>query len=123
MMRGLVNANHEAIVRLRLRGPGGIEFDTDALIDTGFDDQLVRPKSMIASLGLRLRSTSAATLADGSIKQFKYFDAEVEWLGAWRSILVASIGDHGLMGMQMLAKHELRIEVAPGGAVEVKPLP
>ena len=122
MIRGVVNAIHEAVVVLRLRGPSGIEVQVDALIDTGFDDQLVLPTSTIIALGLKLRSTSAAILADGSVKQFDYFDADVEWLGTWRSILVASVGDHALMGMQMLAKHELRIEVAPGGTVEISPL-
>ena len=122
MILGVVNAIHEAVVVLRLRGPSGIEVQVDALIDTGFDDQLVLPTSTIIALGLKLRSTSAAILADGSVKQFDYFDADVEWLGTWRSILVASVGDHALMGMQMLAKHELRIEVAPGGTVEISPL-
>ena len=123
MIRGVVTATHEAVVSLRLRGPNGIEMKVDAVIDTGFDDQLVLPTSIITALGLRLRSTSTAVLADGSVKQFDYFDADVEWLGTWRSILVASVGDHVLMGMQMLAKHELRIEVTLGGAVEISPLP
>ena len=123
MIRGVVNATHEAVVSLRLRGPTGLDTDVDAVIDTGFDDQLVLPTSIITALGLRLRSTSTAVLADGSVKQFDYFDADVEWLGKWRSILVAAVGDHVLLGMQMLTKHELRIEVAPGGAVEISPLP
>ena len=68
MIRGVVNAIHEAVVSLRLRGPTGLDTDVDAVIDTGFDDQLVLPTSIITALGLRLRSTSTAVLADGSVK-------------------------------------------------------
>ena len=49
MIRGIVNALHEAVVPIRLRGPNGIELDIDAIVDTGFDDQLILPKSRIAA--------------------------------------------------------------------------
>ena len=32
MIRGVVNASAEAIVRLRLRGPGGVEFEAVRVI-------------------------------------------------------------------------------------------
>ena len=35
MIRGVVNARREAIVRLRVRGPAGTEIDVDAVIDSG----------------------------------------------------------------------------------------
>ena len=31
MIRGVVNARHEAVVRLRVRGPGGVESDVESL--------------------------------------------------------------------------------------------
>ena len=34
MIRGAVNARLEAVVRLRVRGPGGAETDLDAVIDS-----------------------------------------------------------------------------------------
>lgn len=33
MIRGSVNARHEAVVRLKVRGPEGVESDADAVID------------------------------------------------------------------------------------------
>ena len=36
MIRGIVNARHEAIVRLRLQGPSEIEADLDAIVDSDF---------------------------------------------------------------------------------------
>ncbi len=123
MIRGSVNTMQEATVRLRLRGPSGVEEDVVAVVDTGFDDRLSLPISMPAVLGLTLRSTSQAILADGSVKWFEIFDAEVDWNGTWCPIQVSAIGDEVLVGMMLLKKHELRIEVVPGGAVEITPLP
>ena len=40
MIRGVVNDRREAVLRLRRRGPGGIEADVDALRDTGFTSSL-----------------------------------------------------------------------------------
>jgi hypothetical protein len=33
------------------------------------------------------------------------------------------VGDEVLLGMRLLAGHELRIAVVPGGSVEITPLP
>ena len=33
------------------------------------------------------------------------------------------VGDEALIGMRLLAGHELRIAVVPGGGVEITPLP
>ena len=40
MIRGVVNARNEAVVRLRVRGPAGSESDIDAVIDSGFTGSL-----------------------------------------------------------------------------------
>jgi hypothetical protein len=47
----------------------------------------------------------------------------VEWNGGWRPVLVSAVGDEPLVGMRLLAGHELRIAVVPGGVVEITPLP
>ncbi len=62
-------------------------------------------------------------LADGWVLQFDISVAEVAWDGAWRPVLVSAIGAESLLGMRLLAGHELRIAVVPGGAVEITPRP
>ena len=62
-------------------------------------------------------------LADGSVQQVDIYAAEIDWDGSWRSVMVAALGDEALVGMRLLAGHELRIAVVPGGAVEITPLP
>jgi clan AA aspartic protease len=123
MIRGVVNGRCEAVVRLRVRGPGGTERDEDAVVDSGFTASLTLPAAVVAALGLARQSVGGAVLADGSVRQFDIYAAEVEWDGGWRPVLASAVGDETLVGMRLLAGHELRIAVVPGGAVEITRLP
>jgi predicted aspartyl protease len=62
-------------------------------------------------------------LADGSVRQFDIFAAEVAWGGAWRAVLVSAVGSESLLGMRLMAGHKVVVEVVPGGSVEILPLP
>ncbi|HUY31347.1 MAG TPA: hypothetical protein VMV69_01095 [Pirellulales bacterium] len=123
MIRGVVNARREAIVPLQVRGPGGTALELDAVVDSGFSASLTLPAAAVAALGLARQSAGGATLADGSIRQFDIYAAEVAWGGGWRPVLISAVGDEELLGMGLLAGHELRIVVVPGGMVEITPLP
>jgi clan AA aspartic protease len=123
VIAGVVNARHEAVVRLRVRGPGGSELDVDTVIDSGFTASMTLPAMTVAALGLTRQSVGGAVLADGSVRQFEIYAGEVEWNGGWRPVLVSAIGDEALLGMRLLAGHELPIEVVSGGVVEITPLP
>ena len=121
-IQGVVNAQLEAVLRMRVRGPTGDEAEIDALVDTGYTGSLTLPGSLIGSLGLVRRSGGRAVLADGSSRRFDTFAAEVAWGGSWRGIVVSALSDEVLAGMGLLAGHELRVEVAANGAVTVVPL-
>jgi clan AA aspartic protease len=123
MIHGVVNASLEAIVRLRVRGPGGAESDVDVIVDSGFNSSLTLPVPMVTALGLVRKTHGTARLADGSVRQFEIFTAEVEWGGAWRVVLVSVVGHESLLGMHLLAGHKLVMDVVPGGLVEILPLP
>jgi clan AA aspartic protease len=123
MIQGVVNVRHEAVVRLRVRGPGGVESDVDAIVDSGFTASLALPVTMVTGLGLVRQSGGTARLADGSVRQFDVCAAEVAWGGTWRAVLVSAVGNEPLMGMRLLAGHKLVVEVVPGGLVEILPLP
>ena len=123
MFLGVVNARHEAIVRLRVRGPGGVELDVDAIVDSGFTSSLTLPATMVNALGLARQSGGTGVLADGSVRQFDICAAEVAWDGSWRPVLVSAVGKEPLIGMRLLAGHKLGIEVVPGGVVEILPMP
>lgn len=123
MIRGAVNARREAVIRLRVRGPGGSEQDLDAVIDSGFTASLTMPAPVITALALPRQSGSQALLADGTVRQFDLYAAEVEWDGVWKPVLVSAVGGEVLVGMSLLSGHELRVAVVPGGVVEITPLP
>lgn len=123
MIRGAVNARLEAVVRLRVRGQGAAESDVEAVVNTGFTSSLTLPAAMVAALGLVRHSGGQAVLADGWIREFDIYAAEVAWSAGWRPALVSAIGDEALVGVRLLAGHELRMEVVPGGIVEINPLP
>jgi predicted aspartyl protease len=84
MIRGTVSARLEAVIPLRVRGPGGAELDFDAVIDTGFTSSLTLPSTAVTALALVRQSSSAATLGDGSVRHFDVYAAEVEWDDNWR---------------------------------------
>ena len=63
MIQGVVNARHEAIVRLRMRGLGGVESDVDAIVDSGFTSSLTLPTAVVIALGLARQSGGTAVLA------------------------------------------------------------
>jgi clan AA aspartic protease len=123
MISGMVNARLEAVIRLRVRGPGGAELDFDAVIDTGFTSSLTLPAAAVTALGLVRQSGGSVVLGDGSVRSFDVYAAEVEWDGSWRPILVSAVGDEVLVGMRLLAGIELRVAVVPGGPVEISPHP
>jgi len=123
MIQGIVNARHEAVVRLRLRGPGGIETQVDAIVDSGFTASLTLPTTLITALGLDRRSGGTAILADGTVRQFDLFAVEVAWDGSWRTVLVSAVGHESLLGMLLLVGRKLMIDVVPGGLVEITQLP
>jgi len=56
MIRGLVNARHEAVVSLRLRGPQGLETTLEAIVDSGFTASLTTSFSECRGNGDWLRS-------------------------------------------------------------------
>ena len=123
MIRGVFTDRGEAIITLRLRGPGGFDIRVDATINTGFNASLTLSPEDVAVLGLPYDSRGEATLADGSVASFDIYLAELHWGSAWRVVAVSVVGDEVLLGMGLLAGHRLTIDVVPGGLVEITPLP
>jgi clan AA aspartic protease len=123
MIHGVVNAQHEATVRVRVRGPSGIESDVKAIVDSGFTASLALPVDVVNALGLPRQSGGKAILADGSVRYFDICAAELAWGMGWRPVFVYAVGDEPLLGMRLLAGHRVVMDVVPGGLVEIVPLP
>ena len=66
--------------------------------------------------------TGEARLADGTLRSFDVFRAEVNWAGTPREVPVSVLGDEALVGMKLLAGCRLTIIIEVGGVVEIVPL-
>ena len=120
MIEGVVNAAYEPVVTLVVRGPSGQTSQIEAVIDTGFTGYLTVPTSLAMELGLDFRGTGWAILADGSETTFDVYDVAVLWDGQPRYVETDAADATPLVGMRMLARHNLNIDVEDGGRVVIE---
>ena len=120
MIEGFVNANLEAVVTISLLGPTGQTREVAAVVDTGFNGYLTLPPMLVADLGLPVVGDGEAILADGSEAAFGVYGVTVVWDGQPRYVETAAIGIDALVGMMLLDRHSLFVEVAAGGRVVVQ---
>ena len=123
MITGVVTANREAIIRLTVSGPAGVEQQIEAVVDTGFDGWFSLPPALIALLGLQWRRRGRALLADGSECVFDIYEATVLWDGSLRRIVVDEASTAPLVDMALLHGYDLSVQVRNGGSVTIKALP
>lgn len=123
MITGVVTANRDAVVRLLLRGPNGVEKQIEAVIDTGFNGWLTFPPILIDQMELRWHQRTRVVLADGSEINFDVYEGEVLWDGRLRRIHVGATDSTPLVGMALLYGCELNVQVWNGGGVRIKAAP
>lgn len=80
------------------------------------------PGAMVAELELPFLGPSRATLANGVVEIFNVHDAKVLWDGQPRDIEADATGSIPLVGMLLLADHDLSIRVRVGGRVVIQPV-
>ncbi len=120
MIEGMVNSAYEAVIPLSLQGQTDQAQQVEAVIDTGFTGFLTLPPSLVAEWGLVFKGTSEGTLADGSRVSFDAYDATVLWEGSPRVVLVDEADTTPLVGMLLLDRHDLSIQVRDGGRVVIQ---
>ena len=122
MIEGIVGLNLEATIRLRVADSEGHWHELQAVIDTGFGGFLTLPASIILALNLEPLDFNEAVLGNGTIHRFRTYDAAILWDDRIRNIEVDESDVMPLVGMSLLAGHELRIRVAEGDSVTVEAL-
>ncbi len=120
MIQGTVNAAYEAVVSLPLRGPAGQARDIEAVVDTGFTRFLTLPPAMVAELGLGYRGVNNVILADGSETTLEVYGVTVLWNGQPREVVAYVSDTTPLIGMSLLHRHNLNIDVEDGGRVVIQ---
>ncbi len=117
MIEGVVNASHEAVVA---QGPAGQARDIEAVIDTGYSGFLTLPTALVAELGLPFAYMGQAFLANDDAVSFDVHDATVLWDGQPRQIKADATGSTPLVGMLLLDRYDLSIQVRTGGRVVIQ---
>ena len=115
-----MNAYLEAIVTLSVRGPTGQARGIEAVIDTGYSGFLTLPPSLVEELALPFRFRGRAFLANGSEETFAVHGVTALWDGHLRYIEADAVGPTPLVGMALLGRHDLNIEVESGGRIIIQ---
>ena len=123
MITGVVNARHEATIRLAIHHVNGQEEGIEAILDTGFSGSLTLPPTVISALGLPWRTRGTVILANGSEDQFDIYAGVIGWNGTTRNILIEAADTDPLVGMALLTGYDVHIQVAEGGTVTIEALP
>ena len=122
MIEGTVNENFEATIRLTLCGVAREGREVEAIIDTGFTGYLTLPTALIRRLNLSWKGRSQALIADGSLHVFDEYIGTVLWNGQDRTVEVAAADTTPLVGMGLLRRHSLRVDVVTNGEVKIEEL-
>ena len=120
MIEGVVNAAYEAVVTLPLHGPAGETREIEAVIDTGYNGFLTLPAAMVAEFEFLFLGPSRATLANGAVETLNVHDATVLWDGQLRDIEADATGSVPLVGMLLLDRYDLSIQVRDVGRVAIQ---
>ncbi len=120
MIEGVVNAAREAVVALNLQGPEGQTRDIEAVVDTGYSGFLTLPTALVTELGLPFAYMGQALLANDAEVDFDVHYVAVLWDGQPRDIEADATGSTPLVGMLLLDRYDLSIQVRTGGRVVIQ---
>ena len=120
MIEGVVNAAYEPVITLAVQGQTGQSRDIDAVVDTGFNGFLTLPTALVSELGLPFVSIGRATLADGSEIAYNVYGATVLWDSQALYVEADAADSIPLVGMMLLDRHDLSIQVREGGRVVIQ---
>jgi clan AA aspartic protease len=123
MITGEVTADREAIIKLTMRGPTGVEAEIEAALDTGFTEYLTLPSTLINGLGLPYQYSLSLAQADGVSIWVRVYHVVVLWDGQERAVPAHSIDSDPLVGMSLLYGSRLLLDAVDGGQVTIGPIP
>jgi clan AA aspartic protease len=118
-MFGRVNQSREAVLKLIVIGGENRKIVIDAVIDTGFNGDLILPPLAISVLDLKLQGYEKAVLGDGTTSQLQVYAATAIWDGASRLVEVNAATSGVLIGMGLLEGYKLEINTIPNGIITI----
>ena len=74
----------------------------DLIVDSGFNEELTLPESLIKELELERFGPGEVELADGSVVRTEIYLGEILWFGQRKQVLVQSTkSEEGLLGTEL----------------------
>ena len=105
--KGLVNENSEAVLRIKLTSGETI----DCVLDTGFNGNLILPKSFVEKYSPDVLIRVQVELAEGKTAEVGMTTVEIKWLGNEFPInILVSETDECLIGTELLVDSLLEID-------------
>ena len=115
-MNGHVDNEGRALLTVTIRpSEEAAPREIEAWIDTGFNGDLVLPQQRIDDLGLPQSGTVMGILADGSEIVLDQYLCWIDWFGEQFDLeVIANEGEYPLLGVGLLADHDLHISYRSG---------
>lgn len=101
---------------------GGKTISFNAILDTGFEGQLMLPSETIRDAGLPYYDDYEVYLADGQVSQLHGYEGIIIWHGREREVLVLESEDQALLGMNLLWRNRIIVEAYANGPVTIEEL-
>ena len=123
MIRGIVTKDLDAWIDLAIASDDQPTIGFSAVVDTGFSGFLTLPQTVLDRFHATPLTRVIVTLADGSKTAADLFELTVLWDGQPRTIEVDAAETEPLIGMALLAGHDLQMRVVPDGEVLISAIP
>jgi clan AA aspartic protease len=123
MITGQVTAQLAPTMVVHVEDDNGQPLAINAEIDTGFSGYLGMPSAMISLLALTWITDRPFELADGTVIRLDVYAGTVVWDGQPRRGEIQAVGRNPIVGVKMLAAHEVRIRFVDGGPVWIDLVP
>jgi clan AA aspartic protease len=115
-IEGYVDRSTSApFVKIKVISPTDEEIELPAMIDTGYNGEVILSEERIQTLGLEFLGTIDTELADGEIVELDLFKGRIKWFNKIREIAVGSSrSEDTLLGTLLLVGCELDINFKEG---------
>ncbi len=123
MISGIVTEELDLLVTIEIFDGNGALRSLEAVLDTGFNGDLVLPRDVILELGLTYRGKLSWTLATGQGEMMSNYDGVVSWHGQPRDIQVVETDSQSLLGMALVLGSKLTVDARIGGDVLIEEYP
>lgn len=110
----------EPVVPLTMFSANGRVVNLEAVVDTGFNGEIILPTELIRRLGYRYVGTAGGVLADGSGSEMDYCSGSLSWHGEKLEVVVLAGEGAPLVGMGLLEGSRLTVDAVPGGEVVIE---